>query len=141
MDNIEFKLKEENLKKRIEGEQNFVRELENDELVCITIPHFNQLDRLAELRDNEVISEKVLEKMQQSVLTDAQIVVALRLKRAAYRRLWAFEEKLMLDKWKHRDRLKELKRQRRAEVRAAKAARLAAKKAAKIAAPERIAPG
>lgn len=101
--------------------------MSNDELVELTKPYHNQLKEQGEMCDNDTIDDRQLKAAQQPVTSAANAVVKLRLSQEQYRAKWDYKDTYKADKWAHRDKVREMKRERRELVKSRRAARKAAK--------------
>lgn len=109
-------------------------------LLTITEPYYAQLEKQGALRDNEVVTDRVLAGMQRPVLHDANAAVVLFLKAERYRRRWAYKDKKRQDKWAHRDKVRAMKQARKATLKAMKASADAAERNAPTAEPQKKTP-
>lgn len=101
--------------------------LTEDELVKLTEPHYNQVVKQGELRDNDTIDDRQLKIAQQPVMSAANAVVKLRLNQEQYRAQWAYKDTLRADKWAHKDKVRQMRKERRELVKSRKAANNAAR--------------
>ncbi|MDE6399100.1 MAG: hypothetical protein K2L51_07245 [Clostridiales bacterium] len=101
--------------------------LSDTELVDLTRPHYNQLKEQGEMRDNDTIDDKQLKVAQHPVTVAANAVVKLRLSQEQYRAKWDYKDTYKADKWAHKDKVRQMKRERCELVKSRKAARKAAK--------------
>lgn len=104
-----------------------IAKMSDDELVAITRPHYNQLCKQGELRDNDTIDDRQLRAAQQPVTAAANVVVKLRLWQEQYRAKWECKDTYKADKWAHKDKVRQMRKDRRELVKSRKAANAAAK--------------
>ena len=104
-----------------------VAKLSDTELIELTKAHYNQLKEQGEMRDNDTIDDRQLKAAQQPVASAANAVVKLRLSQEQYRAKWDYKDTFKADKWAHRDKVRQMRKERRELVKSRKAARKAAK--------------
>lgn len=92
--------------------------LEHETFVILVDPYYAALERQAELRDNDVITDKILQAMQKSLLRDANATILKRIKQEDYRRKWAFKDEKRQDKRDHKAEVKAEKLAFKAQLRA-----------------------
>lgn len=105
--------------------------MEDDKLVTASQPYNKQLIELAQLRDNDVLTDKQLTSLQRPVTEALNTAIKLLLKEEAYLLKWAYKDNRRANRWAHRDKVREMKKERRAikiERRAAELAEKAVKR-------------
>lgn len=114
-----------------------IAKMSDDELVALTRPHYNQLCKQGELRDNDTIDDRQLRAAQQPVTAAANVVVKLRLWQEQYRAKWACKDTYKADKWAHKDKVRQMRKDRRELVKSRKAAEREQRRAQKADGRER----
>ena len=109
----------------MDEEQN--KPLDPNELVEAIAPHTAHSEKVGEMRDNDTVNDKQAKVLQTPVLSAANAVVKLRLARDAYRAKWRYKDTYKADKWAHKDKVRQMRKDRRELVASRKAAAKAAR--------------
>lgn len=111
----------------MQDDKTALEPLKPDELVKATEPHATYLDKQGEMRDNDTITDKQLKATQTPVLSASIAITKLKLARDAYRAKWRYKDTRRADKWAHRDKVRQMKKERRELIKSRREAAKAGK--------------